>query len=67
MLFNMLISALALNRYVQRNTQQITEEYTEADSAAAASAEQLLNAFLDDRFPDERTERIYPNAKIAEE
>lgn len=27
----------------------------------------LLNHFLDTRFPDERMERIYPNAKIVEE
>lgn len=69
MIFNMLISALALNRYVQRNTEpsQISEELVEADGEAVGSIEQWLNAFLDARFTDERMERIYPNAKIVQE
>lgn len=54
MVFNMLISSLALARYTQRNT-----------SAAAAMEATALHDFLDSRFPDERIERIYPNAKIV--
>lgn len=54
MVFNILISALALNRYNQRH-------------AGAAAEPTALAAFLDDRFPDERMERIYPNAIMVEE
>jgi len=55
MIFNMIISSLALARYTERNT-----------SPEGAEAESALAAFLDDRFPDERIERIYPNAVIVE-
>lgn len=54
MIFNMILSSLALARYTERNTSPQT-----AGSGA-------LNAFLDERFPDERIERIYPNAKIVD-
>ena len=53
MLFNMVISSLALARY--------TERHSDAPDQTGA-----LNEFLDERFPDERIERIYPNAKIVE-
>lgn len=53
MLFNMVISSLALARYTERHEN-------------AESTEGALNSFLDDHFPDERIERIYPNAKIVE-
>lgn len=49
---NIAISALALDRYNQRQT---TVEKSQ------------LGDFLDRHFPDERMERIYPNAKIVEE
>ena len=52
MIFNCMISSLALARYTERNTQ--TKE-----------AENALEEFLDERFTDERMERIYPNAKIV--
>ncbi len=55
MIFNMAISGLALARYTERNT-----------AVASAYAPTPLEAFLDARFPDERIERIYPNAKIVE-
>lgn len=58
MIANMLISSMALARYTERHT-------GEAGSEASAS-EDPLSAFLDDRFPDERIERIYPNAKLVE-
>lgn len=56
MLFNMLISSMALARYNERNT----------PSAAEGPAQNPVNAFLDSRFPDERIERIYPNAKLVD-
>ena len=52
MLFNILISGLALARYHQRTGKR------EAPSSA-------LELFLDQRFPDERIERIYPNMKLT--
>ncbi len=58
MIVNMIISSLALSRYTDRNT--------EPNAAPSSEMEQLLNDFLDERFPDERMERIYPNAKIVE-
>ena len=48
MVFNMAVSALAFSRYVERH-----------DGAAASS---VMDELMDDRFPDERIERIYPNA-----
>ena len=53
MIFNILISALAMSRYSVRNTQGI-------------SAANNIERFLDEHFPDERMERIYPNAIIVE-
>lgn len=53
MVFNIIMSCLALNRYTQRNT-------------GAATSESSLEQFLDEHFPDERMERIYPNAIIVE-
>lgn len=55
MVCNCLISAMALGRYEERQRIGGTEE--------AVSG---INAFLDQRFDDERMERIYPNAKIVE-
>ena len=57
MIFNMLISSLALARYTARNT---------VSAAAESSAQNPVDAFLDSRFPDERIERIYPNAKLVD-
>lgn len=54
MIFNCLISSLALARYTERNTQPAGEQ--------AVSA---LDEFLDAHYTDERMERIYPNAKIV--
>lgn len=48
MMFNMAVSALALARYSARN-QEI-------------EAGNSLEHFLDEHYPDERMERIYPNA-----
>lgn len=50
---NMLLSGLAMARYSVRQTTGVP---------AANQAE----AFLDQRFPDNRMERIYPNVKIVE-
>lgn len=55
MIFNMAISSLALARY--------TERHTQPDGMAPENA---LTAFLDSRFPDERMERVYPNAVLVE-
>ena len=48
MVFNMIMSALAMARYNERRTQP------EPTTAIAV--------WLDEHFPDERMERIYPNA-----
>lgn len=50
MVVNVTISALALYRYSER--------------AAGREAAGVLEEVLDERFPDERMERIYPNAII---
>lgn len=52
MIFNMIISATALSRYTERNSNP-------ADAQNTSS----IDIFLDEHFPDERMERIYPNAK----
>lgn len=52
MLVNILVSGIALGRYSERQT-----------GTAKASA---VGTFFDEHFPDERMERIYPNAKITE-
>lgn len=57
MIFNMLISSLALARYNERHTQA-------GETQETSTFSQALNEFLDERFTDERMERIYPNAKI---
>lgn len=53
MAVNCLISALALARYGERQ------------AAGDIQAETILDEFLDERFDDERMERIYPNAKVV--
>ena len=50
MIFNMAISGLALARYSER--------------AAGKSAQNPVEAFLDEHYPDDRMEKVYPNAKI---
>lgn len=67
MIFNMAISSLALARYTERQTGGSGA----ADAGSTASAERApeedpLAAFLDEHFPDERMERIYPNAKVVD-
>ena len=62
LVFDGTVSALALNRYSQR--QQETEQvYTGAETAD--DRRNSLEKLLDERFPDERMEQIYPNAKIV--
>ena len=58
MIFNCLISAAALSRYEQRQTAGCEE-------AIQAEDQNSYYEFLDTHFPDERMERIYPNAKIV--
>ena len=53
MIFNIIMSGLALSRYSVRKT-----EGTEASTE--------IEYFLDEHFTDERMERIYPNAIIVE-
>ena len=67
MVFNMLVSALALNRYVQRSAESpdSAEEIVAVDGEAVSGLQQTLNSLLDAHFPDERMEKIYPNAKIV--
>lgn len=52
MVCNMSLSALALARYSQRQTQP-------------DAPQNAVTAFLDARFPDARMERIYPKAEIV--
>ena len=52
MVCNMSISALALARYSQRQTQP-------------DAPQNAVTAFLDTRFPDDRMEHVYPKAKIV--
>ena len=54
MVFNMAMSSLALARYTERNTLD-------------QPSQTPLGDFLDDHFPDERVERIYPNAIIVDD
>ena len=56
MIVNMLISALALARYTERNDISYSVETTELNG---------LQQFLDEHYPDTRMERIYPNAKMV--
>ncbi len=74
MIFNMVISSLALARYTERNT--VAAENAAAVSGGSGSAvsgqaptgsgSTPLDAFLDAHFPDARMERIYPNAKMVD-
>lgn len=52
MMVNCVISSLALARYTERKT-------------GDGRAQNAMEEFLDERFTDERMERIYPNAKIV--
>ena len=54
MVANILISAMAMGRYTARHT-------------SPASAGSAVEVFLDERFPDSRIERIYPNLMIVDE
>lgn len=54
MIFNIIMSGLALGRYTQRHT-------------SPQASENALTEFIDSHFPDERMERIYPNAILVEE
>lgn len=62
MVFNVIISSMALARYTERNTQPEPGTVREEPGELQKS----VNAFLDEHFTDERMERIYPNAKIVE-
>lgn len=53
MIFNIIMSGLALNRYTQRHNGE-------------AGVHTEIGAFFDEHFPDERMERIYPNAMVVE-
>ena len=53
MTFNLLISAMALSRYSARHQE-------------SAEPSNRMEQILDERFPDERIERIYPNAKLVD-
>ena len=49
---NIVLSAMALGRY--------------SDRYAGKPAENSVESFLDSYYPDERMERVYPNAIIKE-
>lgn len=53
MVVNMALSALALGRFAQRQSDP-------------APAQDVLGQFLDERFPDGRMERIYPNIQFVD-
>lgn len=68
MIVNCGISAMALARYTERNTSSaevVTQDIRE-DSEKESMAATAINEFVDSHYPDERMERIYPNAKIVE-
>lgn len=73
MVFNAAISGLALARYNERQTEAVavTADMAEGRDTTSESGKgglSKLDAFLDEHFPDERMEHIYPNAKtVAEE
>ena len=54
MIFNMIMSGLALNRYTERHSNK-----SDIDNA--------VTRFLDKNFTDERMEEIYPNAILVED
>lgn len=68
MIFNALISSAALARYTERNTAALeTEQSAGAEQTQEPSpVKDAVNSFLDEHFPNERMERIYPNAKIVD-
>ena len=72
MVFNIGISGLALGRYSQRQidaaagAQAAGIQTEEPESAAGQEALHRLAHFLDEHFPDERIEHVYPNLKIVE-
>ena len=49
---NVVVSALALNRYTERQ--------------AGKEAETAVSVFLDEHFPDARMEHIYPNIILTQ-
>lgn len=57
MAVNILISVMALGRYSERNSKK-------EDAGQNVKAESTVEMFLDEHFPDERMERIYPNIII---
>lgn len=58
MVFNCLLSGLALTRYEERQRG--------AERGVFSEALPGVEKFLDGHFGDERMERIYPNAKLVE-
>ena len=52
MAVNIVLSAMALGRY--------------SDRYAGKPAENSVESFLDSHYPDERMERVFPNAIIKE-
>ena len=52
MVFDMAVSGLALSRYVERQT-------------VSSPSQGIVGEFLDEHFPDERMEHVYPNAKLV--
>lgn len=66
MIFNVIISSLALARYTERNTIDPDTAVTVSTSFSEdADSRNALEVFLDEHFPNERMERIYPNAKLV--
>ena len=64
MVFNCLISALALARYSERQA-MVTAMQTEAQAEDGTQEQSGLNEFLEEHFDDDRMEHIYPNAKVV--
>ena len=64
MIFNGIISSVALARYTERNT--LTQEEQTGQQEAPSVIVTAVNRFLDEHYTDERMERIYPNAKIVD-
>lgn len=66
MAVNMVISSMALIRYVERNTAADASVGMSVDAAVPAEEWENgdLSQWLDQKFPDQRMERIYPNVII---
>lgn len=65
MLWNGAVSCLALARYSARYQETLVAETAKNSEGENREKRSKLESLLDEHFPDERMERIYPNAKMV--